>query len=183
MVSKSFLEGLSASNKGDHPCSFCPSKFPSSHDLIRHHQDRHCIISGLVCPYCDGCKKFDDVDAHVKKHHHWDQQSPIQDCKVCKVRLVTYEELRGHRQIHDKKTVEVSVGGRGDSSSAATNATGAAGEGGGGCVTVHSRVGAMADIGNRGGVKCLLCNTFKLRKDHLRDHYVRHHGWVPGNIP
>ena len=85
-----------------------------------------------------------------------------QDCKVCKTRFSTYEELRVHRQIHDKKTVEVVVG----------NSTSSGAD----VMAVHSRVGAMADISNRGGVKCLLCNTFKLRKDHLKNHYVRHHG-------
>ena len=28
-------------------------------------------------------------------------------------------------------------------------------------------------------MKCLLCNAFKLRKDHLKNHYVSHHGYDP----
>ncbi len=94
------------------------------------------------------------------------------------MRFPTYEELKGHRQIHDKKNVEIAAVG-GDSAAA-----GGAGVGGSSnSITVHSRLGAMADIGNRGGVKCLLCNTFKLRKDHLRNHYVKHHGYDPKQLP
>lgn len=46
-------------------------------------------------------------------------------------------------------------------------------------VRVHARVGAHPEASNRGGVKCLLCNAFKLRKDHLKMHYVKHHGFNP----
>ena len=41
------------------------------------------------------------------------------------------------------------------------------------------RVGAKPEISNRGGLKCQLCNAFKLRKDHLKLHYIRHHGYDP----
>ena len=43
----------------------------------------------------------------------------------------------------------------------------------------NSRVGAKPEISNRGGLKCQLCNAFKLRKDHLKLHYIRHHGYDP----
>ena len=46
-------------------------------------------------------------------------------------------------------------------------------------ITVHPRVGAKPEISNRGGLKCQLCNAFKLRKDHLKLHYIRHHGYDP----
>lgn len=46
-------------------------------------------------------------------------------------------------------------------------------------ISVHPRVGAKAEISNRGGLKCQLCNAFKLRKDHLKLHYIRHHGYDP----
>ncbi len=152
------------------PCPFgCTDLFPSLHDLIRHHMVMHCVVSGSICPYCDGCKKFDDVDAHVNKYHLWDRYSPIQDCKVCRLRLSNYEDLKKHRQIHDKKQVEViRVGDAG--------ADQPGGGGGSQSVMVHSRVGALTDIGNRGGVKCTLCSTFKLRRDHLYMHYIKHHG-------
>ena len=38
---------------------------------------------------------------------------------------------------------------------------------------------AHPDIENRGGVKCNLCNAFKLRKDNLKIHYIKHHGFNP----
>ncbi len=82
LVSKSSLESTSVGGGGgkssDEKCSLCSSRFPSVHDLIRHHLDWHSVLSGLACPYCNGCKKFDDVDAHAKKYHPWDLQSPIQ---------------------------------------------------------------------------------------------------------
>ena len=46
-------------------------------------------------------------------------------------------------------------------------------------VSVHPMLGAKPEISNRGGVRCQLCNAFKLRKDHLKLHYIRHHGYVP----
>jgi len=92
---------------------------------------------------------------------------------VCNGRFDTYDELKTHRQIHDKKVVEIgstgTMGFGGD----------VAGGGGPDTVVVHSRVGALSDISNRGGVKCGLCSAFKLRKDHLRTHYIKHHGYDP----
>jgi hypothetical protein len=46
-------------------------------------------------------------------------------------------------------------------------------------VSVHPTLGAKPDITNRGGVRCQLCNAFKLRKDHLKLHYIKHHGYMP----
>ena len=46
-------------------------------------------------------------------------------------------------------------------------------------VSVHPMLGAKPEILNRGGVRCQLCNAFKLRKDHLKLHYIKHHGYVP----
>jgi len=40
-------------------------------------------------------------------------------------------------------------------------------------------LGAKPEILNRGGVRCQLCNAFKLRKDHLKLHYIKHHSYVP----
>lgn len=46
-------------------------------------------------------------------------------------------------------------------------------------VSVHPMVGAKPEIVNRGGVKCQLCSAFKLRKDHLKLHYIKHHSYLP----
>jgi hypothetical protein len=146
-------------------CSTCNEKCVNRDAWIKHQLDFHTLISGEICPYCDnkwGPKKFDNLDEHVNKYHFWDTQSPIQQCTTCKAQFGSYEELKVHRQIHDKRVVELNGGVQGKKG-----------------LFVHSRVGAKAEITNRGGVKCVLCNCFKLRKDHLKTHYIKHHGYDP----
>ncbi len=156
----------------DLDCRECNKKLKNIHDRIKHQLDYHAILSGLICPYCDakwGAKKFDDLDAHVAKTHVLEMQSPVQTCTTCKTNFQSYEELKVHRQIHEggnrpRILVDVTAGDSGTDLST---------------YSVHPRVGARAEICNRGGLKCALCNAFKLRKDHLKVHYVKHHGYNP----
>ena len=46
-------------------------------------------------------------------------------------------------------------------------------------VSVHPMLAAKPEMSNRGGVRCQLCNAFKLRKDHLKLHYIKHHSYAP----
>ena len=148
-------------------CKECQVTLPSINEAIKHHLENHATISGQICPYCDckyGAKKFDNLDSHVTKHHLLDMQSPMQTCSTCKTHFNSYEALKTHRQMHEggnrpRILVDVISGEE--------------------LITVHPRVGAKLEISNRGGLKCHLCNAFKLRKDHLKLHYIRHHGYDP----
>ena len=90
-------------------CQECSKEFKNNDEAIKHHLDFHAQISGQICPYCDckyGAKKFDNLDAHVSKHHVLEMQSPIQTCSTCKTNFNNYEALKVHRQIHEgKKTI------------------------------------------------------------------------------
>ena len=148
-------------------CTECDAKFANLNEAIKHHLEDHSILSGQICPYCDckyGAKKFDNLDNHVSKYHVLDMQSPVQTCSTCKTNFNSYEALKIHRQIHEggnrpRILMDVTSGEE--------------------LITVHPRVGAKPEISNRGGLKCQLCNAFKLRKDHLKLHYIRHHGYDP----
>ena len=73
-------------------------------------------------------------------------RSSLQECKVCKSRFTSYEQLKSHRQIHDKKTIEIPLGGNvGDGSGSADGSRTQQQQ-----LIVHSRVGAIKDIANRG---------------------------------
>ena len=41
------------------------------------------------------------------------------------------------------------------------------------------QVATRKEIENRGGVKCQLCSVFKMRKDQLKVHYEKYHGYQP----
>ena len=150
-------------------CKECQAEFENMHLVIRHFLEHHAVISGQICPYCDckyGAKKFDNLDEHVAKHHVLEMQSPVQTCGTCKTNFNNYEALKVHRQIHEggnRPRVLVDVTSGEELST----------------ISVHPRVGAKPEISNRGGLKCQLCNAFKLRKDHLKLHYIRHHGYDP----
>lgn len=160
-----------AGNANKERCEDCNKTFQDANEAIKHHLDMHALVSGLICPYCDckyGSKKFDDLDSHVEKYHVLEMQSPVQTCGTCKVNFNTYEALKVHRQIHEggnRPRILVDV----TSGEALASAT----------IAVHPRVGAKPEISNRGGLKCQLCNAFKLRKDHLKLHYIRYHGYDP----
>ena len=150
-------------------CHDCKIEFENLHLAIGHQLEHHAVISGQICPYCDskyGAKKFDDLDTHVSKYHVLEMQSPVQTCGTCKTNFNNYEALKVHRQIHEGgNRPRILV----DMSSGEELST----------ISVHPRVGAKPEISNRGGLKCQLCNAFKLRKDHLKLHYIRHHGYDP----
>eukprot|EP00095_Tigriopus_kingsejongensis_P002958 snap_masked-scaffold243_size241480-processed-gene-1.11 protein:Tk02958 transcript:snap_masked-scaffold243_size241480-processed-gene-1.11-mRNA-1 annotation:"unnamed protein product" len=146
-------------------CEICVEAFPNIHARIKHQLDFHSVVSGLICPYCS--KKFDDLDGHAHKYHLLEVQSPIQTCITCKLNFSNYEDLKVHRQLHEggnKRVFHLPA-----APNAPPNET----------IALHSRVGANPEIRNRGGVKCQLCNAFKLRKDHLKLHYINHHGYKP----
>ena len=140
---------------------------------MQHQLDVHSVISGEICPYCDskwGWKKFDNLDEHVTKYHPFEMQSPIQTCLTCKTNFETYKALKTHRQLHEgghRRLVEITT--------AASASDGKEKE----VVTVHTRLGSKPEVENRGGVKCQLCSAFKLRKDQLKLHYVKQHGYNP----
>ncbi len=164
-----------------HSCAHCPEeRFVNVHARIKHQLDFHATISGMICPYCDckwGAKKFDHLDEHVKKHHLLEMQSPIQTCASCKINFESYEEIKHHRQLHEggnKRIMRIAKLASNDALAANATAADSATDS---SLVVHSRVGANPEIGNRGGVKCQLCNAFKLRKEHLKLHYVKHHGY------
>ncbi len=48
-----------------------------------------------------------------------------------------------------------------------------------GSLNLHHIVGSRPEVANLGGVKCQLCNAFKLRKDHLKIHYIKYHSYRP----
>lgn len=146
-------------------CQECNQSLPGLHERIKHQLDFHATVSGLICPYCS--RKFNHLDAHANKYHLLEMQSPIQTCSTCKHNFSSYEDLKEHRQLHEggnKRVVEIPM-----TLNLAQSES----------VSLHSRVGAHPEIGNRGGIKCQLCNAFKLRKDHLKLHYIKHHGYEP----
>ena len=155
--------------KGGSPktCELCQKVSNGQNEAIKHHFEVHAQLSGQICPYCDsryGAKKFDDLDSHVAKYHGLEMQSPVQTCNTCKTNFDNYEALKIHRQVHEggnrpRILVDVTSGEE--------------------LISVHPRVGAKPEISNRGGLKCQLCNAFKLRKDHMKLHYIRHHGYDP----
>ena len=156
---------------GGEKCGKCDQSFGNVHSLIKHHMDYHAVLSGKICPYCERkshLKKFENLDEHVQKHHLLQMQSPIQTCTTCKMNFGTYEELRDHRQHHEggnRRLVEL-----------INNSNQ-------GQVSVASRLVGYPEIANKGGVKCQMCNTFKLRKSQLVQHYVKHHGYDPKAKP
>ena len=156
-------------NETKEKCHECNSEFDNIHLAISHHLENHAVISGHICPYCDskyGAKKFVDIDRHVQQFHVIEMQNPIQTCTTCKTNFTNYESLKVHRQIHEggnRPRVLVDVTSGEELST----------------ISVHPRVGAKPEISNRGGLKCQLCNAFKIRKDHLKLHYVRYHGFDP----
>ncbi|CAB4055037.1 KRAB [Lepeophtheirus salmonis] len=159
---------LLSSNIRGETCKECDQSFSNGHAVIKHYLDFHAVISGQICPYCDSKwsrRKFDELDAHVKKYHILEMQSPIQTCSTCKTNFTTYEELKSHRQLHEGGNRRISE----FTDSSNTDPS----------LIVHSRVGAYSEIGNKGGVKCQLCNAFKIRKEHLKIHYMKHHGYDP----
>jgi hypothetical protein len=153
-------------------CTECEKSFSTANERIKHQLEVHAVLSGQICPYCDakwGSKKFDDLDSHVAKYHVLEMQSPVQTCATCKTNFNSYDALKVHRQIHEggnrpRILVDVTSGEAGMEFST---------------YSVHPRVGAKPEISNRGGLKCQLCNMFKIRKDHLKLHYTRHHGYDP----
>ena len=85
-------------------CTQCKQPFGSLHARIKHQLDVHSVISGDICPYCDGkwgWRKFDNLEEHVNKYHTFEMQSPIQTCMACKANFETYASLRTHRQLHE----------------------------------------------------------------------------------
>ena len=46
-------------------------------------------------------------------------------------------------------------------------------------VSVNVKVATREEAENRGGVKCQLCSVFKMRKDQLKTHYEKWHGYRP----
>ena len=135
---------------------------------LQHQLDIHSIISGEICPYCDckwGWKKFDNLDEHVAKYHLFEMESPIQSCLTCKTNFESYIALKKHRQLHEgnKRLIEINTPDGREKE----------------VVTIHTRVGMRPELENRGGVKCKLCSSFKLRKDQLKIHYVKEHGYNP----
>ena len=73
--------------------------------------------------------------------------------------------MKKHRQLHEgnKRLIEINTSDGREKEA----------------VTIHTRVGMRPELENRGGVKCKLCSSFKLRKDQLKIHYVKEHGYNP----
>ena len=92
-------------------------------------------------------------------------ESPIQSCLTCKTNFESYAALKKHRQLHEgnRRLIEINTGNGKEKE----------------LVTIHTRVGMRPEVENRGGVKCMLCTSFKLRKDQLKIHYVKEHGYIP----
>ena len=91
--------------------------------------------------------------------------SPIQSCLTCKTNFESYSALKKHRQLHEgnRRLIEINTANGNEKE----------------LVTIHTRVGMRPEVENRGGVKCMLCSSFKLRKDQLKIHYVKEHGYIP----
>ena len=124
-------------------------------------------ISGNICPYCDNkwCwRKYDDLDSHVARFHSNKMNSKIQSCRSCKATFDSYEGLKRHRQMHESgnrvRLVQITQG---------QNEV----------VSVNVKVATRKEVENRGGVKCQLCSVFKMRKDQLKVHYEKWHGYQP----
>ena len=152
---------------GNERCKICRVRCGNLNAVIRHYFEFHSKISGEACPYCDskwGWKKFDELDNHVEKHHRSRGESKTQNCKSCKAVFPTYEALKAHCQLHAagaKSLIQVTKLGEKDQ------------------VYLNQAVFSKNEIENRGGVKCQLCSVFKIRKDQLKVHYERYHGYKP----
>ena len=152
----------------EHNCSECEENCGNWHARIKHQLDVHSRISGNICPYCDNkwsWRKYDDLDSHVRKYHSSKMNSTTQVCRSCKAPFDSYEGLKRHRQLHESgnriRLVQITPTGQNDA------------------VSVNVKVASRKEIENRGGVKCQLCSVFKMRKDQLKVHYEKYHGYQP----
>lgn len=83
-----------------YPCTYCPKKFLTNNNLIKHTQ-KH---TGDLAFKCNICSKSFSNKTMCLRHEETHSRVMVYECDICKTEYTNLDEFRAHRNTHDSNS-------------------------------------------------------------------------------